>query len=326
MTCAEFKENVAAFALGALEPDEHAACEAHLAEPRNHEGCLEELRRANETAAMLGASLPPAAPSEKVWQAIEAEIAGERRDAASPAAARGSLRAAARATSRPAPAPGTREPAPARSRVRGWREGFAWTLAAAAAAVAVFFGAQRRLLDERLGRAQQELGLSRGELAETIARLERVEGELTGRIRAVDLEREVCLNDLTVARVSLAEKEAALDLLGAPDTRLIQLAAQGGVPYRASALLNSPREEGILLASALEPQAGKDYQLWLIRGDQKISAGLLPSDTAGLPTLARISRDLLASGAPDAFAITVEPAGGMPQPTGPIVLVGKVGA
>jgi len=90
--------------------------------------------------------------------------------------------------------------------------------------------------------------------------------------------------------------------------------------------VNSPREEGLVLASALAPQEGKDYQLWLIRGDRKISAGLLPSDKTGLPTLARISHDLLAGGVPDAFAITIEPAGGMPQPTGPIVLVGKVRA
>ena len=81
-----------------------------------------------------------------------------------------------------------------------------------------------------------------------------------------------------------------------------------------------------MLASMLPPQEGKDYQLWLIRGGETISAGLLPVDDTGLPVLARIPRDLLAGGAPDAFAISVEPAGGMPQPTGPIVLVGKVGA
>jgi anti-sigma-K factor RskA len=327
VTCAEFKENVAAYVLGALEPDEHAACDAHLAETRRHEGCHDELRRATEAAGLLATSLPPVGPSERVWDAIAAEI-GLAEGEGAPAAARPGRSArvtAVRPASRGPSAPRGREPSAPRRGGR-WREGIAWSLAAAGIATAVFLGAQRRILDERLGRAQDELVLSRGELSDSLARLERVEGDLGGRMRTVALEREACVRDLQSMRVSLAEKEAALELLGSPDTQLVQLAAQGDVPYRASALVNSPREEGLVLASALAPQAGKDYQLWLIRGDRKISAGLLPTDEAGLPTLARISRDLLEGGAPDAFAITVEPAGGMPQPTGPIVLVGKVKA
>ncbi len=60
--------------------------------------------------------------------------------------------------------------------------------------------------------------------------------------------------------------------------------------------------------------------------DRRVSQNLARLEARTTSTLARISRDLLAGGAPDAFAITVEPAGGMPQPTGPIVLVGKVKA
>jgi len=343
VTCAEFKENVAAFVLGALDPDEQIACDAHLAEERRHEGCLQELRRATEAAALLAASEPPIKPGEHVWDAIAAEIAseGESRERAD-AAERGTIDApggvdvgarprpmrvtAVRPTTRSTRAPAEREPADPRRRRGAWREGVAWALATAAALAVVVLGAQRRALDERVDRAQNELALSRGELSSTLDRLARVEGDLQARFHTVDVERTACLRDLDIARVSLADKQAALDLLGSPGTQLVQLAAQGDVPYRASALVNSPREEGLVLASALAPQEGKDYQLWLIRGDRKISAGLLPSDKTGLPTLARISHDLLAGGVPDAFAITIEPAGGMPQPTGPIVLVGKVRA
>jgi anti-sigma-K factor RskA len=343
VTCAEFKENVAALALGALEPDEQAACEAHLAETERHEGCLAELRRATEAAALLAASAAPIKPGEHVWNAIAAEVAAgapqaepgaqAKRDAIdTPGAGNGGTRprparvTAVRPATRSAAEPKLREPRPPRERRGGWREAVAWTLAAAAGVAVAVLGAQRRSLDERFDRAQSELALSRGQLSETLDRLARVETDLQGRVHTIDLERAACLRDLDVARISLAEKEAALDLLGTPGTQLVQLAAQGDVPYRASALVNSPREEGLVLASALAPQEGKDYQLWLIRGDQKISGGLLPTDAAGLPTLARISRGLLSGGAPDAFAITVEPAGGMPQPTGPIVLVGKIKA
>jgi hypothetical protein len=75
MTCAEFKELVEAFALGALEPAEAAACEAHLDE-REHDGCLTALRRAHEAVALLGAALPPVTPAPATWAAIAARTGG----------------------------------------------------------------------------------------------------------------------------------------------------------------------------------------------------------------------------------------------------------
>jgi anti-sigma-K factor RskA len=70
MTCAEFKEHLAAFALGTLDADERAACERHLAQ-REHEGCLSALAEANDTAAALGLALPVLTPSAATWKAIE---------------------------------------------------------------------------------------------------------------------------------------------------------------------------------------------------------------------------------------------------------------
>jgi hypothetical protein len=62
---------VEAYALGALDPAEAAACEAHLAE-REHDGCLPALRRAHEAVALIGAALPPEMPSPSSWAAIAA--------------------------------------------------------------------------------------------------------------------------------------------------------------------------------------------------------------------------------------------------------------
>lgn len=70
MTCAEFKEQVAAFALGILDADERAACERHLAE-REHQGCLSALAEANDAVAVLGLALPAVTPSPATWSAIE---------------------------------------------------------------------------------------------------------------------------------------------------------------------------------------------------------------------------------------------------------------
>ena len=75
--------------------------------------------------------------------------------------------------------------------------------------------------------------------------------------------------------------------------------------------------------SHIEIANDRDYQLWMIRGEEKISAGLLVTQAGGGGTL-RVAAELLEVGAPDAFAISIEPKGGMPQPTGPIVLVAPV--
>jgi anti-sigma-K factor RskA len=281
VTCAEFKDGVAAYALGILEPAERAAMDRHLAEPVEHDGCRAALAAAYETGALLGAALPPAEPGPHVWAAIAREIG-----AGAGTGARSGLGA-------------TREPA----RRGGRREAIAWIAAAAAAVAAFVVGREYVMSERRLADAQRELAVA----------------------SAVDRDKQICLRELATARVSLREKDAALSLLEAPGTQLIQLAAQGADSYRASALLNPGEKSGMVLTTALKPVQGKDYQLWLIRGDEKISAGILRTDPSGA-TLARISEQVLAGGRPDAFAVTIEPPGGMPQPTGPIILLGKVPA
>jgi len=274
VNCAEFKENAAAYALGALTPEERAAFEAHLAEPIAHEGCAEALAEANDTTALLAAAQPPLRPGEHVWQAIEREIGAT-------APARGAARPATRRSNR--------------------REIVAWSLAAAASVLAFVLGREYAVSERRVASKDRELqGLA-----------------------SAETDRQICLNELTNARVSLREKEAALALMGEPGTQLVKLAPQGAEPWYASALLNPDQRSAMVLTRELKPQQGKDYQLWLIRGDEKISAGILRTDAAGT-TLARISDQALSGGRPDAFAVTIEPEGGMPQPTGPIILLGKV--
>jgi len=283
VSCGEFKDNVAAYVLGLLEPGERAAFEVHLDELTAHDGCREALAEAYETTALLGAALPTMQPRAQVWQAIEREIG------ATPAAG-SNVR---ESTTRPAAA------RPERSGRR--RELVAWTLAIAAGILAFVFGMEYRIGQRTLADREHELDLA----------------------SATDRDKAICMRELATARVSLREKEAALSLIGSPGTQLVQLAAQGAEPYHASALLNPAEKSAMILTTALTPLQGKDYQLWLIRGGEKISAGVLRTDPSGA-TLARISDEVLAGGRPDAFAVTIEPQGGMPQPTGPIILLGKV--
>ncbi|MGH2620657.1 MAG: anti-sigma factor [Anaerolineales bacterium] len=80
---------------------------------------------------------------------------------------------------------------------------------------------------------------------------------------------------------------------------------------------------GVLLAAGLSPlQAGSTYQAWLIRDGTPFPAGIFQASAGGLGTLSVEAEDVL--GLYDAVAVSVEPALGSLQPTGPIVLLGSV--
>ena len=85
------------------------------------------------------------------------------------------------------------------------------------------------------------------------------------------------------------------------------------------------KANGMLFSATQLPAlpAGSVYQLWTITGTTATSAGLLTPDASGavrleLPVPANAVR-------PDAFGVTIEPAGGSPAPTLPIVLLGSAG-
>ena len=79
----------------------------------------------------------------------------------------------------------------------------------------------------------------------------------------------------------------------------------------------------IFTANALPPlPASQVYQLWIVTAAGPLSAGLLEprrrrAARSSSPAPPRRSQ-------PAAFAVTVEPAGGVPAPTGARVLVGGV--
>src|SRR5262249_6281657 len=74
VTHAEFLEQVEAYALGALEPDQSRAMSAHLAEGGAHPECESALRRAQETVAALASDLSPVEPPPRVSEASAGSI------------------------------------------------------------------------------------------------------------------------------------------------------------------------------------------------------------------------------------------------------------
>ena len=70
------------------------------------------------------------------------------------------------------------------------------------------------------------------------------------------------------------------------------------------------------------PPPGRSYQLWVIVGGEPVSAGVFEVD-AGRAQPATRRRTLPPIEGPVTIAVTVEPAGGLPKPSGPMVLAGS---
>jgi len=113
----------------------------------------------------------------------------------------------------------------------------------------------------------------------------------------------------------------AMDVLRAPDLLRADLSGQALAPGAIGRAFWSEKA-GLLFAADRLPAltAGHVYQLWTITGKAATSAGVFTPDASGAASVTAI----VAAGAPrpDAFGVTIEPTGGSPAPTMPIVLVG----
>jgi anti-sigma-K factor RskA len=124
--------------------------------------------------------------------------------------------------------------------------------------------------------------------------------------------------------IAMAQALAVLDLLTAPDTQGIALTAANAKPLPGGRVFYHPSRGLLFYAANLSaPPAGRTYQLWLIPTQgSPISAGVFEPDQKGSASI--ILPKLPGGVAAKAFAVTVEPAGGVPQPTGAMVLIGAV--
>jgi anti-sigma-K factor RskA len=77
----------------------------------------------------------------------------------------------------------------------------------------------------------------------------------------------------------------------------------------------------VFTAANLPPApAGKAYQVWVVTAQMPISAGLLTTDPTGGGSQYYMTPPDIAP--PVAVAVTLEPSGGVPSPTGERYLVG----
>jgi hypothetical protein len=116
--------------------------------------------------------------------------------------------------------------------------------------------------------------------------------------------------------------EMLVDLLSSPDTVSVRLAAAPETqPSAGMVRYNAKRGMVVYTAELPALPADKIYQMWLVPATgAPISAGIFAPGPHG-------TRQLWTAEVPmntevKAFAVTIEPAGGVAQPTGPKVLVG----
>ncbi len=177
------------------------------------------------------------------------------------------------------------------------RRDLGWLAAAAALLLAVWAG-------------WAQLGLRR--------EVERLEGE-----RARVEERLAAVrSELEAARSDVARLTAATRVIASPAMRPIVLASlEAGAAASAHTFVNPSERKAVFYAYNLQPPpAGKTYQLWFIADGRPVSAGVFDVDPQGHATL--LVENVAPAETIQAWAVTVEPAGGVPQPTGAMVLKG----
>ena len=107
-------------------------------------------------------------------------------------------------------------------------------------------------------------------------------------------------------------------VLSSPDAVTVDLEGEVGGTLRV--VYSESRDQAVLVGSGLdEVGADRTYQLWTVSGTEPSSAVVfLPGDEG------EVESSVTAPGvSPDAWAVTVEPEGGSPAPTGDIIFQGS---
>ncbi|HSS78007.1 MAG TPA: anti-sigma factor [Thermoanaerobaculia bacterium] len=148
--------------------------------------------------------------------------------------------------------------------------------------------------------------------------IERLKAERNSLARQVErLDREVIQ-----ARNEAKRASQALQVVAAPGVQSVTLAGMGPAPRAAGHTYVNPLRHDALFYAFDLPALPQDrtYQLWYIAEGKPVSAGTFAMDPQGIASVKVEQLPALAS--IQAWAVTIEPAGGVPQPTGAMVLKG----
>lgn len=172
----------------------------------------------------------------------------------------------------------------------------AWLLAAACALLALGLGAYAVQLRGRVAVLQARL-------TQTSARLANADAELRN------------------SRARLVRAQAETSILSAPDLARVDLAGQKGAPGAVARAFWS-RAQGLVFTASRLPDLpeGRTFQLWVLTSGAPVSAGVFRPDESGGASV--VFDTPVSLPPPTGMAVSVEPEGGVPAPTGDIILAG----
>jgi anti-sigma-K factor RskA len=121
-----------------------------------------------------------------------------------------------------------------------------------------------------------------------------------------------------------AELRGKVDDIVSPRTRIISMVGEEAPQANAKVLWDTKAQQwAIYIFDLPAPPSDKDYQLWYVTKNAKISAAVFRTDEQGRTVLKlTLPPDALADLA--AAAVTLEPRGGSPQPTGKFYLKASI--
>ncbi|HUP21596.1 MAG TPA: anti-sigma factor [Thermoanaerobaculia bacterium] len=283
-----------AYLLDALEPEERAAVEARLS---TSSASRRDVRAWTETLARLGeASAVLTSPSDITRARVLAEVRRELDASATDEAAPIDEETAGDDLELELE-PDVDEPIS--------RPHLSNFLAIAAAVAALMLGVAALW---RMSIADQRLEAYRAERAAEQEQILQLLGETRTRVDGLDEQ---------VGRI-----DSAVRTMSFPARQSVVLAGLESAP-RASGVahLRSDQQSAVFQAFGLPPLSPeRTYQLWSIRTGSPVSAGIFQVDAGGDATVE--VGELPPQAEIDAWAVTVEPAGGVPAPTGDMVLRG----
>lgn len=290
----QLQEQLAAYALGALDPAEIPALERAIAAMPARQ---EELRQLREVIAQLPYAAPRATPPPAVRERLLARVAASQ--ATAPATG-----------DSPGVAPKARRP-------------FAWimpaTLTILCAIVLVLGGLTRNLYQSvtALDRANRDL-------VATMVQLEQALADTRTRQEVMALQVASSQQQVADLNARLAQEQYVVSFVTAPGVATRQLnAAQNDAAAQGEMYMYPGHSQAVVLFSglpALEP--GKIYQFWLADGPTQVAGGTFSVDSSGIASLlVQAPREV------NAFSqvmVTVEPLGGSAAPGAEVVLTGSL--
>ncbi len=190
-------------------------------------------------------------------------------------------------------------------------------------------------LQTQLSQQQAQLAVLRSEQAALQARASAAQAnttqvqqqinQLQSRIGQLETERTRLINLLQIRERQSQQNLQLVQDLANPGTRLIRLAGTESAPNaRGYVLITADNRATFYQAGLPGLPSGRTYQIWLIRnrGVPIVSGGLFNTNGAPRTQIELAARALINN--LTGVAVTSEPAGGSPLPTGNKLLIGTV--